>query len=69
MWFKAVPGTAALTGQAEPVLVEEKQPCLQITGRSGVIFKQNKGGLYSTVSGLQGLGAQKENLHPDKNNG
>lgn len=36
--------TAALLGQTDPVLFEEKQPCFQITGQSLVIFKQGKGG-------------------------
>lgn len=57
---------AALLGQAEPVLVEEKQPRFQITGQSLVIFKQGREGVYSAASGIQGLGGQKRRLHPGK---
>lgn len=31
--------TAALLGQAEPVHVEEEQPCFQVTGQCLLIFK------------------------------
>lgn len=58
--------TAALLGQAEPVLVEEKQPCFHITGRSLVIFKQGKEGVYSAASGIRRLRGQKKSLHPGK---
>ena len=58
--------TAALLGQAELVLGEEKQPCFPITAQSLVIFKQGKEGVYGAASGIQGLRGQKKSLHPGK---